>query len=312
MRLKLSALCVLMTCIASCDQATAPREVRAANHAAAAGLPHAFEPLPAAKTPAAKAGWAELTVLAEIADGIAACRVEPTPARIAAVVSSIAEMRRVHDATRVDAAKMVQSERDIGYGRFITYISETNTQLRLLQAEQPDAYATLMTRLGTEQPAFLQMLPIQNTVAAEAKKASQVSMVQTLRSQLELFKLQHDEDALDLRMGWAQLIKRTDPNGRISENGKYGPYLQTSPVNPITGGSQIRILTADAGHIALAGHNGYDFVYHVPSGRFYSLDETGKLVEADADVVIPTSASPRLGSAAKAGIKITPKPARSR
>jgi general secretion pathway protein G len=75
----------------------------------------------------------------------------------------------------------------------------------------------------------------------DAKEATLVSSLATIRKQIELYKLQHGGrgphvnelgmpdpvNGLDVR-----LVSRTDASGKIDPNGKYGPYLQRWPSNP--------------------------------------------------------------------------------
>ena len=246
-------------------------------------------------------------MLARLLDAVAACRADAAASQHDAVLSRIEEMRRVHDQTRTMAAQMTPAERGIGFGRFVAYMNEVNTQLLLLQLERPEAYASLTMRIRKEQPMFLEMLPGENLFATATKHNAQISQSQALRAQIELYKLQHQDEALDLRMGWAQLLKRTDAHGRISDNGRFGPYLKAAPVNHLTGGSRIRIITTDAGRIPFGGHGGYDYAYHAPTGCFYSLDVNGNLVEADDDVVFAPARAPQLTSA-KMTLKNRPKP----
>lgn len=72
--------------------------------------------------------------------------------------------------------------------------------------------------------------------ASEDVKVSAVrATLQTVRSQLELYKAQHDgkyPDADSLK--WeAQMTGKTDIAGTASASGKFGPYLQQIPVNPM-------------------------------------------------------------------------------
>ena len=85
----------------------------------------------------------------------------------------------------------------------------------------------------------------QFTSAAETAKASSlVSQLQTIRSQLELYQIQHNGnyptlaqmDATD--KPFSALVNSTDVNGDTTGT-DYGPYLQKAPVNPFTDGNMI-------------------------------------------------------------------------
>ena len=79
----------------------------------------------------------------------------------------------------------------------------------------------------------------QFTNASESAKASSlVSQLQTIRSQLELYQVQHNGmyPVLDDVDGdgelWDRLTMKTDVDGNLDATGDYGPYLQQPPVNP--------------------------------------------------------------------------------
>ena len=79
----------------------------------------------------------------------------------------------------------------------------------------------------------------QFTSAAETAKASSlVSQLQTMRSQLELYRVQHNDlyptlAQMDNTIGdFNNLIVATDVNGAAGTD--FGPYLQKAPTNPFT------------------------------------------------------------------------------
>jgi hypothetical protein len=89
---------------------------------------------------------------------------------------------------------------------------------------------------------------------------------------------------------WDQFLQPTDPQGRVVKAQgpevvgppprTFAPYLETVPVNPLNGRSNV-VVTAgnvDAGDRVASGPAG--FVYSTARGRFYGTDETGKAVAA--------------------------------
>jgi hypothetical protein len=101
---------------------------------------------------------------------------------------------------------------------------------------------------------------------------------QILRAQLELYALQHKEPADLQKMGWKQLLSRTDANGNIDENGKFGPYFQSAPANPLNKSKRV---------IFIEGKPAKDFTYtekpagwvmDVKSQRIWPLDESGRII----------------------------------
>ena len=77
----------------------------------------------------------------------------------------------------------------------------------------------------------------------EATQDTKISVVKsslhTIRSQLELYRLQHNT-TYPLLASWEdQMTKKTDADGTVNASGKYGPYLLAMPVNPMDNSSAI-------------------------------------------------------------------------
>src|SRR5258707_4111175 len=80
------------------------------------------------------------------------------------------------------------------------------------------------------------VIPQFTNASTDARKASLVSQLQTLRSQIQLFKLQHNDILPDLVANqWAQMMSKTDLTGAVNTAaaGIYGPYLESTPKNPL-------------------------------------------------------------------------------
>jgi general secretion pathway protein G len=78
------------------------------------------------------------------------------------------------------------------------------------------------------------VIPQFTNASTEAKLSSLKSDLQTVRSQIELYKIQHDDSAPTAANFTAQMTVQ-DANG-------FGPYLQKVPTNPFSGGNSV---TAD-------------------------------------------------------------------
>lgn len=92
------------------------------------------------------------------------------------------------------------------------------------------------------------VIPQFSNASTDAKKNSLTSQLQTMRSQMELYKLQHN-DRLPSKLtvaglhgadpaDWDQLTGQSDVNGNTGAaivGDKYGPYLQQVPTNPLNG-----------------------------------------------------------------------------
>jgi general secretion pathway protein G len=97
------------------------------------------------------------------------------------------------------------------------------------------------------------VIPQFTNASEDARKSSLVSQLQTLRSQVELYKLEHreayptDDNSATGAWDWDKLTKKTDEDGTVNETtGIRGPYLQAPPVNGLTGGSDMVVVTDDA------------------------------------------------------------------
>jgi general secretion pathway protein G len=104
------------------------------------------------------------------------------------------------------------------------------------------------------------VIPQFSSASSDAKKASLQSTVQTLRSQIALYKLQHGDTLPNLSgtgagNGWPALTATS-----VYQGTTVGPYMQSTPVNSLTNGSVVKDGTSAA---AVAGA---DFVYDYGSG----------------------------------------------
>lgn len=78
----------------------------------------------------------------------------------------------------------------------------------------------------------------QFTAASEgAQVSSMASSLQTVRSQLELYKVQHNGSYPTLDQMWGNLTGQTKADGTAGTD--FGPYLQKPPTNPFTNSSTV-------------------------------------------------------------------------
>jgi len=83
------------------------------------------------------------------------------------------------------------------------------------------------------------VVPQFTQASTEAKLNSLCSNLQSLRSQIELYKVQHNDTPPYLAAFEDQMIYTTDVNGNVNGTSKartgafqYGPYLERVPANP--------------------------------------------------------------------------------
>src|SRR6266481_2107242 len=78
------------------------------------------------------------------------------------------------------------------------------------------------------------VIPQFTNASQDARESALLSQLQTLRSQIELYKLQHLDKLPDLVTNWNPMTTKTNSAGVLSVNpSDFGPYMQSSPSNPI-------------------------------------------------------------------------------
>jgi hypothetical protein len=119
-----------------------------------------------------------------------------------------------------------------------------------------------------------QPAPIDPTVGRQLHE-----QLQTIRSQIELWRLQHQDRLPDFQRfpNWEQLVQKTNASGGF-EDPQFGPYLNESPRNGLNGLSNVvevkdKTTTAD---LPPAG-----FVFSAPSGHIFATDASGRAVLSD-------------------------------
>ena len=123
------------------------------------------------------------------------------------------------------------------------------------------------------------VIPQFTDASTEAKTSSLCSDLQTVRSQIELYKIQHN-DALPLpetgTANWTQMTMYTDISGGTSATKDathiYGPYLQKVPTNQFV---NTAIITVGAAPAVTAGSGWY---FNSTTGTFNACDNAAHLL----------------------------------
>src|SRR5213075_2970476 len=96
------------------------------------------------------------------------------------------------------------------------------------------------------------VIPQFTNASQDARKNSLTSQLQTIRSQLELYKMQHLDKTPDLLFtngstDWSQLTLKSDKFGSTGATTglDFGPYLQQVPANPMNGFSKVTVDVVD-------------------------------------------------------------------
>lgn len=115
----------------------------------------------------------------------------------------------------------------------------------------------------------------QFTSASESAKASSLeSQLQTIRSQLELYQIQHNGDYPTALQMWVNLLTETEVDGSAgdSSGNEFGPYLQQPPTNSFELSSTIGVAGAGVG-----------WVYTEATGAIMAVVEATKAAELFLD-----------------------------
>jgi general secretion pathway protein G len=134
------------------------------------------------------------------------------------------------------------------------------------------------------------VIPQFTNASQDARKSSLTSQLQTIRSQVELYKLQHLDElppgfALTSGEQWAEMIVKTDENhdiGTAAEH-RFGPYLQAPPVNPLNGFSKLFVATSDVTLGGASGATDAGWVLNSTNGKIWSTAKNPAVVYNEAN-----------------------------
>jgi general secretion pathway protein G len=121
------------------------------------------------------------------------------------------------------------------------------------------------------------VIPQFTNASTDARKNSLTSQLQTIRSQMELYKLQHNDKlpafagaTADLQ--WEQMTGQTDVNGGTTTK-DFGPYLQQTPANPLNSNSKVVAGGSDATDASFATA-GTGFYVNTVNGKVWASNQT--------------------------------------
>ncbi len=116
------------------------------------------------------------------------------------------------------------------------------------------------------------VIPQFSNAGSDARKSSLVSQLQTLRSQIQLYRIQHGDVLPDLLTDWTPLVSQTTYSGST-----YGPYLHSTPTNALSTRSNVVAGDGSTSAGTVCGFI-YDYGSGSGSGRIYGTDTDGKSV----------------------------------
>jgi len=106
------------------------------------------------------------------------------------------------------------------------------------------------------------VIPQFSQASEEARLSSLKSNLQTMRSQIELYKIQHLETLPTVANFTTLMTEKTDIDGNTETTDDFGPYMRVVPVNPYTNGNSI------------GADNTSDWVYDASDGAFSAGADT--------------------------------------
>jgi general secretion pathway protein G len=141
------------------------------------------------------------------------------------------------------------------------------------------------------------VIPQFTNASTDARKNSLSSQLQTMRSQFELYKLQHNDQLpvafqttgtkTDVTGCWAGMVGQTDVSGATTGT-DFGPYLQQTPSNPLNQGVDIIVGTADLVYGAASGTTSAGWLMNKTTGKVWATSTKFTKVYNESD---PNAAS---------------------
>jgi general secretion pathway protein G len=122
------------------------------------------------------------------------------------------------------------------------------------------------------------VIPQFSSASNDARKSNVQTTVQTLRSQIALYKLQHQDTLPDLVTSWDPIVKKTDAAGSTTPAAgvqTFGPYMQETPVNSLNSKSTVSNgdgLTPASTAVGFV----FDYAAGAGSGKIWGTDVDGK------------------------------------
>ena len=120
------------------------------------------------------------------------------------------------------------------------------------------------------------VIPQFSEASSEARNSSVQSNLQMVRSQVELYKIQHNDTlpGAGTASFYKALTGKTDIAGAVDASGAYGPYMQTFPENALntlgSNSDESEIVIVSTGTRAASATDGW--AWDTSNGDFYACD----------------------------------------
>jgi general secretion pathway protein G len=133
------------------------------------------------------------------------------------------------------------------------------------------------------------VIPQFTNASQDARKNSLTSQLQTIRSQVELYRLQHlDHDSAKLVAGgttaWDDMTVKSNADGTTTGTPNFGPYFNSAPMNPLNNSSSVFILTSgDATFGGASGTTADGWLFNPADGKIWGTSAKFTKVYDEAD-----------------------------
>jgi general secretion pathway protein G len=120
------------------------------------------------------------------------------------------------------------------------------------------------------------VIPQFTNASQSARQSSLASTLQTLRSQIQLYKMQHGDTLPTLTTNWTPLTASSTYGNPVQT---FGPYMQAIPTNPLNGNTNVVDGTGAASSATSCGFV-FDYNSGNGTGRIFGTDTDGKSITA--------------------------------
>ena len=104
--------------------------------------------------------------------------------------------------------------------------------------------------------------------------------LESFRAKLAQYQKDHNGSLPDFARypGWDQLVEKTDSNGKTSESGQFGPYVERPLKNPYTGTARVQVVDKNPGLRFGAASASVAWVLDKSGGKVWAVDAEGQIM----------------------------------
>src|SRR5436309_1478423 len=124
------------------------------------------------------------------------------------------------------------------------------------------------------------VIPQFSSASGDARRSSLQTTVQSLKSQVALYRLQHNDNLPSATSFWSLMTSKSDANGTVppaAGQTAFGPYMQDIPKNALNNDTVI-VDSAVAAGGQTASKCGYQYDFTGGTGKVWGTETDGKTV----------------------------------